>query len=275
MAQVYARYPQDREAASSTRSRCRPPRIRTTRPTPSSRIGRAGREGHGRRAGSSRRAHYIIHGYDYPTLAQRGLAAARRYDKFAPAVPHALHMPSHIYVLLGMWPETIQGNLAAAAAEKNRGNPTTTCTRSTTSCTRTCSRGRTWRPRRCSRRAAASWPTSPRGSRVRACHRALRHRGDGGALDDGARAVAGGGERRAAPEPLCPHRVDDLLRARHRRGAHRQCGPGPGRCRQARRASRCAAQRKNTYWAEQVEIQRRAAAAWVARAEGKNDEALA
>ena len=68
-------------------------------------------------------AHYIIHGYDYPTLAPRGLDAARRYDKFAPAVPHALHMPSHIYVLLGMWPETIQGNISAAAAEKSRGNP--------------------------------------------------------------------------------------------------------------------------------------------------------
>src|SRR5262250_2364516 len=68
-------------------------------------------------------AHYMIHGYDYPTLAAKGLPAARRYAQFAPSVPHALHMPSHIYVLLGMWPETIQGNIAAAAAEKDRGNP--------------------------------------------------------------------------------------------------------------------------------------------------------
>src|SRR5438093_1373781 len=55
--------------------------------------------------------------------AAEGLPAARRYAQFAPSVPHALHMPSHIYVLLGMWPETIQGNLVAAAAEKDRGNP--------------------------------------------------------------------------------------------------------------------------------------------------------
>ena len=68
-------------------------------------------------------AHYMIHGYDYPPLATRGLPAARRYAQFAPSVPHALHMPSHIYVLLGMWPETIQGNIAASAAEKDRGNP--------------------------------------------------------------------------------------------------------------------------------------------------------
>jgi len=68
-------------------------------------------------------AHYIIHAYDYPSLAAKGLPAARRYAQFAPSVPHALHMPSHIYVLLGMWPETIQANIAAAAAEKDRGNP--------------------------------------------------------------------------------------------------------------------------------------------------------
>src|SRR3989475_1879001 len=68
-------------------------------------------------------AHYIIHAYDYPPIARQGLIAASRYAQFAPSVPHALHMPSHIYVLLGMWPETIQSNLAASAAEKDRGNP--------------------------------------------------------------------------------------------------------------------------------------------------------
>src|SRR5207249_3979222 len=68
-------------------------------------------------------AHYMIHGYDYPPLAPQGLPAARRYAQFAPSVPHALHMPSHIYVLLGMWPDTVKSNVAAAAAEKSRGNP--------------------------------------------------------------------------------------------------------------------------------------------------------
>ena len=68
-------------------------------------------------------AHYIIHGYDYPPVAHLALPAARRYAQFAPSVPHALHMPSHIYVLLGRWPDTIKGNIAAAAAEKQRGNP--------------------------------------------------------------------------------------------------------------------------------------------------------
>lgn len=63
-------------------------------------------------------AHYIIHADDYPPLAAQALAAARRYAKIAPSVPHALHMPSHIFTRLGLWQESIQSNRAAAAAAK-------------------------------------------------------------------------------------------------------------------------------------------------------------
>ena len=65
-------------------------------------------------------AHYLIHAYDYPPLAERALGAARRYAKIAPDSPHALHMPSHIFTRLGLWQESIDSNLASAAsAEKN------------------------------------------------------------------------------------------------------------------------------------------------------------
>src|SRR5262249_34666677 len=64
-------------------------------------------------------AHYIIHAYDYPTLAARGLNAARKYSDIAPWVPHALHMPSHIYTRLGMWKESIKCNLASSAAARD------------------------------------------------------------------------------------------------------------------------------------------------------------
>jgi tetratricopeptide (TPR) repeat protein len=65
-------------------------------------------------------AHYIIHAYDYPPLAQGALDAARRYAKIAPDSPHALHMPSHIFTRLGLWQESIDSNLASAvAAQKN------------------------------------------------------------------------------------------------------------------------------------------------------------
>ena len=61
-------------------------------------------------------AHYIIHSYDFPPLAGRALTAARRYAKIAPDAPHALHMPSHIFTRLGLWPESIASNLSSAAA---------------------------------------------------------------------------------------------------------------------------------------------------------------
>ncbi len=62
--------------------------------------------------------HYLIHCYDYPALAQRGLAAARTYDSIAPWVPHALHMPSHIFTRLGMWDESVAANQASAEASR-------------------------------------------------------------------------------------------------------------------------------------------------------------
>ena len=63
-------------------------------------------------------AHYLIHSYDKPQLAQLGLAAARRYAQIAPAAPHALHMPSHIFARLGLWQDDIDSNLASIAATR-------------------------------------------------------------------------------------------------------------------------------------------------------------
>ncbi|HKT70423.1 MAG TPA: hypothetical protein VJP83_13350, partial [Terriglobales bacterium] len=61
-------------------------------------------------------AHYLIHATDTPQLASQGLEAARAYAKIAPASSHALHMPSHIFIRLGLWQDCISSNLAAAAA---------------------------------------------------------------------------------------------------------------------------------------------------------------
>jgi hypothetical protein len=72
-------------------------------------------------------AHYVIHATDTPPLAQLGLRAARRYAEIAPAAPHAQHMPSHIFVRLGLWDETIASNWksyrAGAGYAKARGIP--------------------------------------------------------------------------------------------------------------------------------------------------------
>ena len=64
-------------------------------------------------------AHYIIHASDNPEMAQQGLEAARRYASIAPAAPHALHMPSHIFARLGLWEDDIRSNLASKAAAEN------------------------------------------------------------------------------------------------------------------------------------------------------------
>lgn len=66
--------------------------------------------------------HYLIHAYDSAELAPRGLAAARAYSKIAPAAPHALHMPSHIFTRLGLWDDSIASNIAARAAAHAQGD---------------------------------------------------------------------------------------------------------------------------------------------------------
>jgi hypothetical protein len=66
-------------------------------------------------------AHYIIHTYDVPALADRALVAARRYSVIAPDAPHALHMPSHTFTRIGFWQESIDANIAATAAARREG----------------------------------------------------------------------------------------------------------------------------------------------------------
>jgi hypothetical protein len=57
--------------------------------------------------------HYIIHAYDHPPLAEKALEAARRYAKVAPSAPHALHMPSHTFTRVGSWKESVETNIAS------------------------------------------------------------------------------------------------------------------------------------------------------------------
>ena len=67
-------------------------------------------------------AHYIIHAYDAPPLADKALVAARKYASLAPAIPHALHMPSHTFTRVGSWKESIETNRRSAeAARKSNG----------------------------------------------------------------------------------------------------------------------------------------------------------
>src|SRR5712672_3548224 len=67
-------------------------------------------------------SHYLIHLYDYPPIAEKGLNAARRYAKIAPAAAHAQHMPSHIFTRVGYWTESIASNTEAARVAKDAGD---------------------------------------------------------------------------------------------------------------------------------------------------------
>lgn len=67
--------------------------------------------------------HYMIHAYDDPIHAPLGLRAARRYSVVASAAPHALHMPSHIFLQLGMWADAAKSNEAAYALSKQWNAP--------------------------------------------------------------------------------------------------------------------------------------------------------
>jgi tetratricopeptide (TPR) repeat protein len=67
-------------------------------------------------------AHYLIHTYDKPEMAQVGLPAARRYAQLAPAAPHALHMPAHIFARLGLWQDDIDSNVRSIAATQKEAS---------------------------------------------------------------------------------------------------------------------------------------------------------
>ncbi len=67
-------------------------------------------------------AHYLIHSYDAPPIAQQGLVAARLYAGIAPAAPHALHMPSHIFTRVGAWGESAATNARSAEVAKKDGD---------------------------------------------------------------------------------------------------------------------------------------------------------
>jgi hypothetical protein len=68
-------------------------------------------------------AHYLIHCYDAPPIAHKGLPAARRYAAIAPSSPHALHMPSHIFTRVGAWAESAATNERSAIASRRENDP--------------------------------------------------------------------------------------------------------------------------------------------------------
>ncbi|MFZ3213280.1 MAG: tetratricopeptide repeat protein [Terriglobales bacterium] len=126
MERVYTRYPDDREAAAFYSlallgSAAASPADKTL--ARQRKAGEIAEKVFAAEPNHPGAAHYIIHAYDYPPLAEKALPAARAYAKIAPDAPHALHMPSHIFTRLGLWQESIDSNIASARAAQNAGMP--------------------------------------------------------------------------------------------------------------------------------------------------------
>jgi len=68
-------------------------------------------------------AHYLIHSYDYPPIASKGLPAARKYSGIAPSAAHALHMPSHIFTRVGAWENSLETNRRSEETARNNNAP--------------------------------------------------------------------------------------------------------------------------------------------------------
>jgi hypothetical protein len=223
-------------------------------------------------------AHYIIHSYDFPPLADRALAAARRYASIAPAAPHALHMPSHTFTRLGYWQESIDTNIKSgevAKAEHSVAEELHTMDYRVYAYLQTGQDRRArqlldWLPEVQSRFDPEATGSAAPGSAGIFALAAIPARY---ALERGAWADAAKLEPRPSKYPY----TDALTWYARAIGAARLGDTAAVRAAieklQVIQQQLAAAQER--YWAEQAEIQRRAATAWLGFAEHREAEALA
>jgi tetratricopeptide (TPR) repeat protein len=214
-------------------------------------------------------AHYLIHLYDTPALAEKGLDAAKRYALIAPAAPHAQHMPSHIFTRVGYWKESVGSNTEAARAAKASNEPHD----------------------QLHAMDYLVYAYLQLGQDAKAQAVIDEMRGIGGftetfiagpyalAVSPARYAVERGDWTAAAqlavrPSPLA--NVEAMTHFARAFGAARSGQPDAAKADIARLAElrdKLLAG-KDAYWAEQVDIQRQVATAWVLYAEGKHDDAL-
>ncbi len=222
-------------------------------------------------------AHYLIHSYDYPPIAQKGLVAAKRYAQVAPSAPHAQHMPSHIFTRVGAWDDSIAANQRSVQAAV--GDPRYTAhgmdymvyaylqladdTRAAKVFT---DAGTAVRPEKGKAGFAEAFGLAAMPARL--------------TLERGRWAEAGKIE---LPTNLSEadwkrYPQAESVQAFARAIGAARSGDAAGARREIERLGqlqRALAERKLGYWAEQSEVQAKVATAWALRAEGKDAEALA
>ena len=216
--------------------------------------------------------HYLIHSYDFPQLAHRGLAAAHRYDMVANSAPHALHMPSHIFSMAGMWPESIKSNRAALQVAKTYAHAMDFVVYAQLQLAQDAAAKRTVDEAAALLNTQAPAATLTPTAAVLTVHTALAAIPARFAIERGAWAEAAALAPRASTPAAdaITHftRAMGALRGGNKAGAQADID-------QLDKLHEALAQGKQHYWAEQVDIQRRAARAWLAFADGRKDDAVA
>ena len=214
-------------------------------------------------------AHYLIHSYDAPPIAAQGLTAARRYSGLAPDAPHALHMPSHIFTRVGAWQDSVVTNRRSADVAKVDGNGNEAYHAADYMIYAHLQLGRDKEARKVLDEFAREVKTNPAifvGPYAAAAMPARV------ALERGDWATAAQLPQQGTQFAF----VEAITTFSRALGAARK-GDAAAAEQEALKLEaqhRALVDAKNTYWATEVEVQRLAAAAWIARTKGQNDEAL-
>jgi hypothetical protein len=214
-------------------------------------------------------AHYLIHLYDYPPIAEKGLDAARRYAKIAPAAAHAQHMPSHIFTRVGYWSESIASNAEAARVAKESKDFHDQLHAMDYQVYAYLQLGQDQKAKAIIDEATTvagfteTFLPGPYALAISPARYAVE-RGDWKAAS----------ELQVRPSPL--PQVQAITYFARALGAARSGSPDAAKADIAKLAELRDKLRdaKDGYWSEQVDIQRQVAAAWVLYAEGKRDDAL-
>ena len=214
-------------------------------------------------------AHYLIHSYDAPPIADKGLTAARRYAGIAPDAPHALHMPSHIFTRVGAWEESVATNLRSAEAAKKGGEPNEAYHASDYAVYAYLQLARDGDAKRTMEEVLKVTDFSPG---IRIAPYAIAAMAARYAMERGAWREA----MQLQPHPTKLPYVDAITYFARALGAARSGDAAAAEkdADELARLHKAVQDAKDNYWATEVEIQRLAVAGWIALAQGKTENAL-
>jgi hypothetical protein len=214
-------------------------------------------------------AHYLIHSYDYPPIAQKGLPAARKYAGIAPSAAHALHMPSHIFTRVGAWEDSIETNRRSEETARKNNTPDEILHAIDYQVYAALQLGRDAEAQRAIGRAE---PEAARYERNSGAY-ALAAGSARYALERGDWKLAAQLPQRTSKFPY----VDAIIHFARAVGAARSGDTGAAQKDVAQLAQLrdALAARKDAYWSGQVESQRLGAQAWIELAQGRQEAALA